>query len=103
VVVCHDSTAIQFGVLFGKPLIFVTTDELLLAYEGRSIAKVASELGKSPINLDRADLQDVDWQSELEVDGAKYARYRSKYIKADGSPEAPLWDIVIDHVEIANR
>ena len=100
-VVCHDSTAIQFAVLFGKPMIFVTTDELMLAYEGRSIAKVASEFGKVPVNLDRADLQAVDWQKELCVDPRKYADYRAKYIKTEGSPEMPLWDIVINHIEIA--
>jgi hypothetical protein len=102
VVVAHDSTAIQFAVLFGKPMIFVTTDELVRSYEGRSIAKVASEFGKAPINLDRRDLQAVDWQKELFVDSRKYADYRSKYIKMNGSPEMPLWDIVINHIEIAN-
>jgi hypothetical protein len=101
-VVCHDSTAIQFGVLFAKPLIFVTTDELMLSYEGKSIAKVASEFDKLPINLDRPDLSAVDWQREIDVDYGKYARYKSKYIKTDGSPQMPLWDIVIDHIEIAN-
>jgi hypothetical protein len=102
VVVCHDSTAIQFAVLFSKPMIFVTTDELMLSYEGGSIAKVASELGKVPINLDRRDLQAVDWQREMSIDSRKYASYRSRYIKTDGSPEMPLWDIVINHIEIAN-
>jgi hypothetical protein len=101
-VVCHDSTAIQFGVLFAKPLIFVTTDELMLSYEGRSIAKVASEFGKSPLNLDHPDLRAVDWRKQLSVDPRKYSDYRNRYIKADGSPEMPLWDIVIDHIEIAN-
>jgi hypothetical protein len=100
-VVCHDSTAIQFAVLFGKPLIFVTTDELACSYEGRSIEKVAAELGKSPINLDRADLASVDWNKELDMDAGLYARFRRTYIKTDGSPELPLWDIVIDHIENA--
>ena len=38
-------------------------------------------------------------RGELKVDLEKYASYRSKYIKAEGSPESPLWTIVIDHVE----
>jgi hypothetical protein len=102
VVICHDSTAIQFAVLFAKPMIFVTTDELNLAYEGSSIAKVASEFGKLPVNLDRQDPQAVNWTREMSVDPARYASYRSRYIKTDGSPEMPLWDIVINHIEIAN-
>lgn len=99
-VVCHDSTAIQFAVLFAKPLIFVTTAELIHCYEGRSIVAVAAELGKSPINLDE-DLGAVDWRGQLHVDTARYARYRSRYIKSEGSPEAPAWEIVIDQIERA--
>ena len=101
-VVCHDSTAIQFAVLFGKPVIFVTTDELIPCYEGRSIAKVAAELGKTPINLD-ADLRTVDWRDQLRVDSRRYAQYRNEYIKTDGSPQLPVWDIVIDRIEDAER
>jgi hypothetical protein len=100
-VICHDSTAIQYAVLFGKPVIVVTTDELSRAYEGTSIEKVAAELGKKPINLDREDLRTVDWRNELKIDFDKYAKYRSKYIKADGSPDLPLWTIVIDYVDPA--
>ena len=99
VVVCHDSTAIQYAVLFGKPAIFVTTDELSKAYEGRSIEKAAAELGKKPINLDRVDPRAVDWRDELRIDSDKYASYRNKYVKTEGSPELPLWSIVIDQVE----
>ena len=98
VVICHDSTAIHFAVLFGKPLIFVTTDELIPSYEGRSIDRAASEFGKSPINLDR-DLQDIDWQKETYVDFRKYTDYKNQYIKIDGTPERPMWEIVIDYVE----
>jgi len=96
--VCHDSTAIHFAVLFKKPIIFVTTDELMPTYEGRSIERAASELGKIPFNLDR-DLQGVDWQKEMQVDSGKYAAYKNEYIKTDGSPERPMWEIVIDYVE----
>ena len=98
-VVCHDSTAVQFAVLLAKPVIFVTTDELMNTYEGRSIAKIAAELGKSPVNLDGTELQSVDWSKEMQVDAVKYAAYKAKYIKTAGSPEIPLWDIVINHIE----
>lgn len=98
VVVCHDSTAIQFAVLFSKPLIFLTTDQLDSSFEGKSIAAFASELGKTVINLDR-NLDKIDWKKELSIDSAKYAKYRKKYIKIDGSPERPFWEIVADHIQ----
>ncbi len=100
-VICHDSTAIQYAVLFGKPAIFLTTDEISRAYEGASIRKMAAELGKEPINLDRVDLRAVDWRDQLKIDFDRYAKYRSKYIKAEGSPDLPLWTIVIDYVDRA--
>jgi hypothetical protein len=96
-VVCHDSTAIQLAVLFGKPLIFVTTNELIPSIGGKSTARVASVFGKSAINLDK-NLRNVDWQKELLVDKRKYAEYKNKYIKLEGSPEIPFWDIVIDRI-----
>ncbi|MDO9372303.1 MAG: hypothetical protein Q7U07_06905 [Gammaproteobacteria bacterium] len=102
VVVCHDSTAIQFAVLYGKPIIFVITDELHSSPGGELIAKFASVFGKSVINLD-GDLVKVDWRKELRVDSQKYTEYKNKYIKTDGSPEIPLWDIVINHIEKAER
>ncbi|MBS0418969.1 MAG: hypothetical protein JSR66_14745 [Proteobacteria bacterium] len=101
VVVCHDSTAIQFAVLFEKPAIFVTTNELVPTHEGRCIAMAAAELGKTPINLDETDLAAVDWTAELRVDTRKYAEYRARYIKSPGSQEDPVWKIVIDQLERA--
>lgn len=101
-VICHDSTAIHFAVLFGRPMVFVTTDELIPTYEGRSIAQAAAEFGKIPINLDE-DLQLVDWRDQTRVDEAKYADYKNRFIKTDGSPERPVWDVVIDHIERSKR
>jgi hypothetical protein len=103
VVVCHDSTAIQFAVLFGKPAIFLTTDELMRAPEAGSIVKAAAELGKKPINLDTQDLDAVDWHAELGVDAEKYQRYIQRYIKAQGSRDQPVWEIVLDEIESAEH
>lgn len=97
-VLCHNSTAIQFAVLFEKPIIIATTDELDASVWGASIAGFASVLGKTVINIDR-DLDKVDWYKELHVDMEKYDSYRNKYIKTDGSPEKPIWDIVIDYMD----
>jgi hypothetical protein len=97
-VVCHYSTAIQLAVLFDKPVIFVTTDELASSAAGNFIARFAAALGKSVINL-QGDLSRIDWQAELRVDARKYDEYRREYIKTHDSPEVPHWDIVIDHVE----
>ena len=98
IVVGHCSAAIQLAVLFGKPVVFVTTDELASSPGGEFICRFASALGKAVINLD-GELSSVNWEQELTIDWAKYAEYRNQYIKIDGSPEVPLWEIVIDHIE----
>jgi hypothetical protein len=97
-VVCHNSTAAQFAVLFRKPLLFATTDELAATPDGKNIVEFASVLGKSVINFD-GNLDGVDWQEEVRIDEQKYDAYRNEYIKIDGSPEAPFWEIVINHLE----
>jgi hypothetical protein len=97
-VVCHYTTAVQFVVLFKKPVIFVTTDELISSAADKYINKFAASLGKAVINLD-CELSGVDWSMQLNVDSKKYEEYRRTYIKTDGSPEIPHWDIVIGHLE----
>jgi hypothetical protein len=97
-VVCHSSAAIQFAVLFEKPIVFVTTAELASSAWGKHVEKFASVLGKSVINLD-GDLDAIDWHRELRVDRQRYLAYAREYIKAEGSPDVPLWDLVIDHFE----
>jgi hypothetical protein len=101
-VVCHYTTAIQYAVLFEKPVIFLTTDDLAASEVGPYIEKFASILGKSAINLDR-DLSGQQWSAELRIDAAKYRDYRQKYIKMDGSPERPHWDIVSDYLSSETR
>jgi hypothetical protein len=97
-VVCHFTTAMQFAVLFRKPVIFVTTDELISSAAEKHIEEFASSLGKSVINLD-GELGSVDWRKQLHIDAQKYDEYKNKYVKTNGSPEIPHWDIVIDHLE----
>lgn len=101
-VVGHYSTALQMAVLFGKPIIFVTTNELRSSIFGRQFERMASILGKTTINLDD-DLDRVDWEKELAIDSEKYNKYRKEYIKTDGTPELSSWDIVINHIERSSK
>ena len=99
VVISHATTALQFAVLFGKPVIFITTDELNASHCGSAINCFATEFGKLVINIDN-DLVNIDWKRELSVDAKKYSDYRTKYIKIDGSLEKPVWEIVSDRLEL---
>jgi len=101
-IMCHFSTAVQLGVLFKKPIIFLTTDEFELSFISSYMRKLAGLLGKRVINLD-SDLSIVNWGKELKVDSNKYDEYIDKYIKISGSDELPFWDIVLNHIKSVDK
>jgi len=98
VVVAHASTAIQWAVCMLKPIILVTTDEMNKSVEKQSIEAFAFALGKDVVNINRIS-KNYDWKSQLFVDKKKYQNYVETYIKQPGSPEKPVWKIVIDRME----
>ncbi|MFA5147187.1 MAG: hypothetical protein WC515_07425 [Candidatus Omnitrophota bacterium] len=96
-VMAHSSTAINFSVLFKKPLIFITTDRLDRSPQKELISVTAASLGKVAVNIDHFsedDLEDV-----LAVDEKAYDNYRNTYIKQDGSVDAPFWQAVSDRLK----
>lgn len=96
-IVCHTSTSIQMAVLFNKPIIFVTTNELKCSTEGFIIEQYASELGTSSINLND-DFSCLNWADMLKIDMEKYELFRRKYIKMDESLEIPCWEIIENYL-----
>ena len=90
------STSINFAVLYKKPVIFLTSDEIKRTSYALSIENFARQFNKKPINVD-GDLK-IDFEGEFRVDNSAYDRYRSDYIKSPGSPEKLFWDIVADSI-----
>ena len=93
-VITHSSTATAFAVLFGKPVVLATSADLRASPQAPLIEAMARSLNKRPLDLAQPEL--ADWKAELVVDEKAYADYRSRYVKKDGTPEKPLWDIVAD-------
>ena len=58
----------------------------------------AFALGKNVVNLSRIPRK-YDWKSLLFVNETKYKNYIETYVKQTGSPEKPVWEIVIDRFE----
>ena len=98
VVVSHGSTALQWAVFMRKPIILVTTDEWNKSIFRQTTEAFAFELGKDVVNLNRIPKK-YDWKSQLFVDETKYQNYIETYVKLSGSPEKPVWEIVIDRME----
>lgn len=91
------SAAVNFPVLFRKPCMFLTTDELEASMYGPYIHQCASEFRKRPINIDRPG--DVDLAEALRVDEAAYAWYQDAYIKTDGSEQLSNWQILCNKIK----
>lgn len=96
-VISHASTAINYAVLYSKPIIIVYTEEMAKdPYMSTDCRCMASWLGKKPV-LIKKDMH-VDWEKELDVNSAYYNEYINKYIKKDGSIEKQCWQIVSDEL-----
>jgi len=95
-VILHCSTAINFAVMYKKPLVFLVSDQLNLTPYGTIINNYAKYFKKSALNVDRTD--NIDLTNELNVNDAAYQNYLSEYIKSPGTPEKPFWEIVADKI-----
>ena len=92
-VVSHYSTALNFAVLFDKPAVMVTTARMLAhPIVGDSIIQLNQALA---VPLLRIDLE-YSLDGLLSQPRAGYATYREDWIKAPGSPERPMWRIIVD-------
>jgi len=101
-VIAHDSTSINFAILYRKPIVFITTDDLQKLISGPCafglfIPAIASALGKIPLNIDHTSGFNRD--KEMEINEEAYLRYRNNYIKKTGSPEKPLWEIFCSYLQ----
>jgi hypothetical protein len=96
---CHASTSISFAVLWRKPMVFITSDELKRSWWGPHIA-LRSEIFHAPlVNMDCRDELTIDLKAWLRIDDFSYADYKEKYIKRAGTPELPLWQIFSDYID----
>lgn len=98
-VILHESAAVSFAVLFNKPLIFTTTDELKGSLAGQVTYFMAEFFGKEPINLSSAG--NIDLKKQLFINKEAYKKYRNEYIIHEGTEELPIWQIFVNHLKNA--
>ena len=93
-VIAHSSTAINFAVLYRKPILFVFTEEMAKNGYSRVVDNFASSLGKKSINIDKP--YNIDWDQSLLVNEEKYSSYQNSIIKKTGTKEGLSWQMVAD-------
>lgn len=99
-VILHSSTAVNYAVLFSKPVVFVTTRRLQQSLQGPMINAMSRELNKQAVSVD--NFSTIGRDSALSIDKEAYQRYRNQYIKKAGSQDKPFWQIFADHIKARN-
>ena len=98
IVFCHASTSLSFAVLWHKPLVFLTTDELKRSWFGPSIAFFSNILHAPIVNMSCIDKLSIDMKVWMRINESYYAEYKENFIKRSGSPELPVWQIFSNYV-----
>lgn len=78
-VLCHCSTSISFAVLYKKPIIFLTTQQLEGTRYGGIIASLSKELDACRININKKIVKS-DMPKVISINQNKYDRYLLNYI-----------------------
>jgi len=97
-VLFHATTSINFAILWGKPAMSLTTNELKNSWFQPRIECLANAIGANLVNVDDIEPSKSGVNDWLKVDDMKYQEYRRKYIKKDGTPDIPVWQIVSEYL-----
>jgi hypothetical protein len=95
-VLSHDSNAINYAILFKKPIIFLTSQKIEKTSNGENINTIAAALGKNVIYID--SLSDLDLNNELTYDEQLYDKYIREYIK-NSDENIPCWQIFANYIK----
>jgi hypothetical protein len=97
-IIMHTSTAINFAVLYKKPVIIITTDRYNEGLtEDPTPEWLAGFFGKKVHNLDYPIDFDID--KELYINEEAYKSYRNAYIKKDGTEDLQSWQILANRIK----
>ncbi len=94
-VVGHDSLALNFGILFRKPLLLVKTPEMNLSNKLSNINYFASEIGCKICDINDTKLDFL--KKKNKVNYKKYEAFIKKYIKFKGE-DKNSWEIVKNYI-----
>ena len=108
IVLAHTSTSISFAVLFKKPIIFLTSNEIIKSYDDFRIHSLARELNSVLINIDKFESfsESIDLNEIIKINNKNYRDYKRNYIKHPNSENISMWDnianILTNKIEIKN-
>ena len=93
-VVTHYSTAVNFAVIYNKPLLLLSTNKFESLEKIMIFMRALSRtLNTSIINIDSYNLQDIP--ALIEPD---YKEYKDNYIKSDNTPDELSYPYAVNYV-----
>ena len=101
IVLAHTSTSISYAVLYEKPIIFLTSNEIRLSYDDFRIDSLSRELGSSLFNIDEKNYEKVfgDEINVSKINKGKYQNFKNNYVKHPKSENISNWDIFIKYLQ----
>jgi hypothetical protein len=88
------STAVNLGVIFGKPISILYVPELKKMGMGDAPGAMAATIGTSAIDLRQLD--SLSWPEIMNFDSEGYRWFIERYIRSERSNDKNIADIVID-------
>lgn len=96
-VLAHGTTSVSFAVIARKPVVFLTSQEILNSWYQPSIELLRSHLGAALVNIDD---QPSTWPDNwMTLDQSAYDNYRETFIKACDAPDRSLWETLSEVLE----
>jgi hypothetical protein len=89
----HATTSLSFAVLWRKPIVFLSTNDLDRSYMGPGIALRSSLLQRPLINVDERPSVIPNQHQLLDINEDAYSRYIAEFIKTPGTPDLPVWEM----------
>jgi hypothetical protein len=97
-VFANNTAGLTFAILWRKPIVLLTTDELRKSYLNTYIEAYRDELSVPMFNVDDYRPADINLEAWKQMVSASYEAFQDNHIKTLGSPNRPLWEIVADAV-----
>ena len=94
----HATTSLSFAVLWRKPILFLSSNDLDKSYLGPLIALRSNLLRRPLVNVDEPLRVAPDQNDFLAVDEDAYSGYVAEFIKCPGTPDLPAWQIFSEFV-----
>ena len=95
-VLLHTSTAISFAVLWEKPLLFLTSNEIINSFVHLDVLSFSHFFSKRALNMDNYTVQEINNKLQKSYSKDNYQKYQDNYLKYPGSPNVNNWQIFAD-------